>query len=190
MESCDSHVIRSCSDKRTHFSPCYARVQVQNVAKYRRDKEDYKFQEMSLANGGGRIIPNRIFKWTQEVPDGYLPDNLTRQAITNLYNKWESVGRDVEKTIHDNPRSQTNRTGKYAPVSSIAQNSMLKMAKDSQLPRHKRRSFEISQEKHDNRKFCGKTVRNQLKKGGLSYFKPIKTISMKHHHRQFRLRWA
>lgn len=92
--------------------------------------------------------------------------------------------------LHDFPRSQVRRKGKFASLTPNVKRQIIAKAKDSGRPGWRRRAVALATESHAGRMVCEESVRRVLREAGLVYrrlrVKPI----LKPHHIAVRLQWG
>ena len=150
-----------------------------------RRKLIYHFEELEAS--GKKVSYYAVYQWTRtDIGQKLFTQPPCRRAVQNLIGKWLELNRDTELAIKDRPRNQEGRSGKRAPLPPMVKKSIIEMAEDKDQPKHKRRSIELAKEFQ----VSNSSVKRVLRGSGKKYFRPCKTIALKPHHRQFRVRWA
>ena len=145
-----------------------------------------KIRELEL---DGPVTAWYLHKWAAGKGRRLLSRVPSRTALQLLLEKSHSEA-DVADIVRDRPRSQAARTGKFAPISRKVKAAVIKKAKNSNRPRHKRRVYSLSRERHAGRKLSSTSVASILKAAGLAFRRSRATIAMKVHHMTFRRRIA
>jgi hypothetical protein len=145
-----------------------------------------KLREWARTGAGGAT---KLHAWAKANVDtllGHVPSLATcKRWARNL-----DTSVPLLEAVKDLPRDQSIRKGKRAPINATMKAIIVRKARDKGRPDCKRRAYGLSREAHGGRGVSLSSVTRILTSAGLQFKRKRKTITLKPHHIQFRLRWA